>query len=109
MYDRYTVEVRAAAVKTYRAERDLAEWSMRAADKLGRRSCPAMVIWGRKDPFLPVRYAEIQLRAFRDADVHVLNQSGHWPHLEAASQVEALAANFWAGVSAPSGSQRHQD
>ena len=43
---------------------------------------PALVIWGRRDPYISWRYAERQRESFPDADVRVWNDSGHWPHVQ---------------------------
>jgi len=40
---------------------------------------PALVLWGARDPYLPVRYAERQREVFPDARIVVLEESGHCP------------------------------
>ena len=39
---------------------------------------PALVLWGRHDPYIPVAHAERQREAFPGAEVQVLESSGHW-------------------------------
>jgi len=46
---------------------------------------PALVIWGERDPYLPVRFAE----RFGASDVRLHRDLGHWPHREAPDQVSA--------------------
>ena len=55
---------------------------------------PALVIWGRRDPYISWRYAERQRETFPDAQVHVWEDCGHWPHVQhrerTAEQVTAF-------------------
>ncbi|MBV9160567.1 MAG: hypothetical protein JO309_12545 [Pseudonocardiales bacterium] len=37
---------------------------------------PALVVWGARDPYLPVRYAQRQRETFPHAEVIVLADSG---------------------------------
>jgi pimeloyl-ACP methyl ester carboxylesterase len=50
---------------------------------------PAPVIWGARDPYLPVRYAHRQQDTVANADVIVLPDSGHWPTIDNPVAVEA--------------------
>jgi pimeloyl-ACP methyl ester carboxylesterase len=43
---------------------------------------PALVLWGGKDPFVPVEQAHLQRESFPSAEVHVLDDSGHWPFVD---------------------------
>lgn len=47
---------------------------------------PTQVIWGKDDTFLPAALS----RRFGTDNVHVLENTGHWPMLEQASQVHQL-------------------
>ena len=47
---------------------------------------PTQVIWGEKDAFLPVALS----RRFGTDNVHVLEDTGHWPMLEQANEVHRL-------------------
>lgn len=49
---------------------------------LGSQQLPALVIFGRKDPFISWRYAERQRETFPDAEVHVWDDCGHFPHAQ---------------------------
>lgn len=50
---------------------------------------PTQVIWGEKDNFLPVTLAN----RFGTDNVHILENTGHWPMLEQAKKVHALIKN----------------
>jgi pimeloyl-ACP methyl ester carboxylesterase len=47
---------------------------------------PTQVIWGKEDRFLPVSLAD----RFGTDNVHVLENTGHWPMLEQAEKVHEL-------------------
>jgi pimeloyl-ACP methyl ester carboxylesterase len=57
---------------------------------------PALVLWGDRDPYLPVRYAERQRAFFSRAEVHLLADSGHWPHVDNPEAVADLVVPFLA-------------
>lgn len=59
---------------------------------------PTLVIWGAHDPYLPVRYAARQRETFPNAEVHVLSNSGHWPHHDDPETVASLLYEFLAGI-----------
>ena len=40
---------------------------------------PALVLWGRHDPYVPARFAEYQREVFPHARILLLENSGHWP------------------------------
>jgi pimeloyl-ACP methyl ester carboxylesterase len=78
MYDHYDRGTRRTVLRLYRnrANDDV----LRAASQLFRGlDRPALVLWGGKDPFVPLRHAEQQRESFPRAEVVVLEESGHWP------------------------------
>jgi pimeloyl-ACP methyl ester carboxylesterase len=52
------------------------------------------VVWGARDPYLPVSLAERQREAFPEAEVVVLNDSGHWPFADNADAVGKAVEEF---------------
>jgi pyruvate dehydrogenase E2 component (dihydrolipoamide acetyltransferase) len=55
------------------------------------RSIPVQIIWGRDDRIIPVAHAE----ALRDkVPVHILDATGHLPHMEKSAEVNRLIARF---------------
>lgn len=56
----------------------LAKW-------LHRIDVPVKIVWGREDRILPVGLLE-GLRAIRHAEIHILENCGHLPHVEKADQ-----------------------
>jgi pimeloyl-ACP methyl ester carboxylesterase len=79
MYDDYDRGTRRTVLKLYRATPDPAIM----ADEIGARVAelhkPALVVWGAKDPYIGVEYAERQREFFDVKDMVILKDSGHWP------------------------------
>ncbi len=51
-------------------------------EALSPRELPALVIYGKKDPFISWKYAERQRETFPEAEVHVWEDCGHFPHVQ---------------------------
>jgi len=94
LYDDYDRDTRRAVLRLYRATNDpagLAEHLAAALRPLGR---PALVLWGKHDPYIDYRYAERQREVFPQAEVVVLEQSGHWPFADDAEAVARHVVPF---------------
>jgi pimeloyl-ACP methyl ester carboxylesterase len=83
-----------AVLELYRATRDPEPAFGRIGPALRQLDRPACVIWGAGDPFLPVRYAEVQRDSFPRAEVHVLEGLGHWPFIDDPASVRDIVSNF---------------
>jgi pimeloyl-ACP methyl ester carboxylesterase len=57
---------------------------------------PTLVVWGKHDPYIKVEQAEAQRQTFSDAEVVVLEDSGHWPMWDAPEEIEAAIVPFLA-------------
>lgn len=92
MYDDFDTPTRKAVLKLYRARPSSAmeqlSTGLRAHDR------PALVVWGAKDPYIPVEQADLQLRTFPSAEVHVLDDSGHWPFIDNPERTRELVVPF---------------
>jgi pimeloyl-ACP methyl ester carboxylesterase len=55
---------------------------------------PALVIWGSRDPYLPVEQAELQRRSFPTSQVEVIEGAGHWVFWEEPEEVASLVLPF---------------
>jgi pimeloyl-ACP methyl ester carboxylesterase len=71
-----------AVLRFYRATPDLGAVTERAAVSLRTANPPTLVIWGAQDPYVQVRYAEVQRLYFPRAEIVVLPRSGHWPYVD---------------------------
>jgi pimeloyl-ACP methyl ester carboxylesterase len=93
MYDDYDRGTRKLVLRLYR-NRTNDELLEAAAAHFATLDRPALVVWGASDPFVPVRHAEQQKRAFPRAEVVVLEGSSHWPFLDDPEGTAAAVIPF---------------
>lgn len=93
MYDDYDRGTRRLVLRLYRNRTD-DELLEAAAAHFAALDRPALVVWGGADPFVPVRHAEQQRRAFPRAEIVVLDGSSHWPFLDDPEGVAAAVVPF---------------
>ena len=98
MYDDYDRATRRAVLRLYRATANPSDSATRLADAIRPLARPALVVWGAKDPFIPVEQAERQRETFPGAEVVVLPESGHWPFADNPEGVAAAAIPFLRSV-----------
>ena len=67
---------------------------------------PALVVWGRNDPYIPVEQAERQRQTFPSARVVVLDRSGHWPFVDDLEGVAGPVLQFLREVTGVPARQR---
>lgn len=96
MYDNYDRATRCAALRYYRSaiRPERADIGRKQAAVLSRRPRPALVIWGERDIFIPAKHAHDQRQAFPDAEIHLLEDSGHWPFVDNAARTRRLFVSF---------------
>ena len=85
---------RKAILDFYRATPDLGASTAAAAAALRDVNPPTLVIWGAGDPYVPVRFAELQRAFFPRAEIVVLPTGGHWPLLDDPEVVTAAVVAF---------------
>jgi pimeloyl-ACP methyl ester carboxylesterase len=93
MFDDFDKGTRNAVLELYRAT-DEQRIGRDLAQALGGLDRPVLVIWGAKDPYVPVRWAERQKRFFPRARVVLLDRSGHWPFADDPERVAAEVVPF---------------
>jgi pimeloyl-ACP methyl ester carboxylesterase len=64
----------------------------RAGERLRDITAPALVVWGKRDPFIPVEFA----RRYSDAlggqsSIEAIGEAGHWFWLDRPESVDAVA------------------
>jgi pimeloyl-ACP methyl ester carboxylesterase len=96
MYAEYDRVTRCAILGTYRSVSDVDAFARRQSDALRPLKRPALVIWGAHDPYLPTQLAYNQRLTFPSADVHILDNGGHWPFIDDPLQVKRLVVPFLA-------------
>jgi pimeloyl-ACP methyl ester carboxylesterase/2-polyprenyl-6-methoxyphenol hydroxylase-like FAD-dependent oxidoreductase len=94
MFNDLDRDTRDAILRLYQSVDDVAGAARQLAEALRSLRSPALVIWGRHDPYLPAALADRQREAFPGAQVHVLDGSGHWPFIDQADRVEQLLVGF---------------
>lgn len=62
-----------------------------AGARLGELRCPALVLWGAEDPYLPTRFAHAYAEAFGgEVRVEVEPDAGHWPWIDRPELVKRV-------------------
>jgi pimeloyl-ACP methyl ester carboxylesterase len=85
---------RRAVLAFYRATPDLGVATLASAAALRRVDPPTLVIWGAGDPYVPVRFAQVQKRFFPRAEIEVLPHCGHWPLVDDPDRVTDAVVGF---------------
>lgn len=85
---------RRAILRLYRATGDPSGDACRLSPVLAPLRRPALVIWGARDPYIPLEQAGTQRVTFPDAEVVVLAKSGHWPFVDAPGAVHSAVIPF---------------
>lgn len=93
-YDYFDRGTRCAILRLYRAMPNLSELGREHAEALRPHDRPALVIWGDRDPFLPQYLANSNREGFPDADVHIFENSGHWPFVDTEDRTVDLMSRF---------------
>lgn len=93
-YDYFDRGTRCAILKIYRAMPNMQELGREHSEALRPYDKPALVIWGDRDPFLPQHNAALQREGFPSADVHVFENSGHWPFVDEVDRTVRLMSDF---------------
>ncbi|PYO28249.1 MAG: alpha/beta hydrolase [Gemmatimonadetes bacterium] len=94
MFDDYDAGTRRAVLRLYRATSDPAGAAERLAAALRPLARPALVVWGKHDPYISVTHARRQREVFPDAQIVVLERSGHWPFVDDPSAVAQVVLPF---------------
>ncbi len=98
MYDDSDAGTTRAVLSLYRATDDPGGVGRRHATALAPLDRPALVVWGARDPYLPVALAERQQEAFPSAEIAILEDSGHWPFADDPDAVGRHVERFLRGV-----------
>ena len=85
-------DTRKAFFRTLHAVIDLGGQAVSATDRLYLASqMPTLIVWGTRDPVIPVRHAVAAHEAMPGSRLEVIDEVGHFPHCEAPERfVEAL-------------------
>jgi pimeloyl-ACP methyl ester carboxylesterase len=61
-----------------------------AGRDLGRLDCPALVVWGERDPYLPIRFGEAFAEALPNSELDLVAGAGHWPWIDDVRVVDRV-------------------
>jgi pimeloyl-ACP methyl ester carboxylesterase len=86
---------RMAFFRTLRAVIDLGGQSVGAADRLYLAAhIPTLVIWGARDPLIPVSHAIAAHEAIPGSRLEIFEDVGHYPHCEAPARFVDVLVDF---------------
>jgi pimeloyl-ACP methyl ester carboxylesterase len=63
-----------------------------AGNDLDKLTCPALVLWGDRDPYLPTKFAHDYAATLPDAQLEILEGAGHWPWLDDPSVIDRVSS-----------------
>ena len=52
--------------------------------------CPALVVWGMKDPYIPGRFARAYAERLPNAELLELEDAGHWPWIDRPDLIDTV-------------------
>lgn len=61
-----------------------------AGEDLNRLSCPALVLWGDRDPYFPNKFAAAHAEALPSSQLQIVPGAGHWPWIDDARVVDRV-------------------
>jgi pimeloyl-ACP methyl ester carboxylesterase len=61
-----------------------------AGADLGKLECPALVLWGDRDIYLPTRFAGAYADALPGAELEIVPGAGHWPRIDEPGLVDRI-------------------
>lgn len=98
MFDNFDRGTKRAVLKLYRATSQLGEAAQVFHEALSPLDLDTLVVWGKRDPYVPYKYAERQKETFPRASVHYMEDSGHWPFIDNPARFEEIVLPHLASV-----------
>jgi len=65
-------------------------------DRLSEIKVPTLIVWGKRDGYLPVRQAYKAHRLIRSSRLHIFEDAWHAPHKEHPKEFNRLLLDFFA-------------
>jgi pimeloyl-ACP methyl ester carboxylesterase len=88
IWSRWDAGTRAAVLALYRHANP--DRLALAGSGLGRLDCPALVLWGDRDPYLPTRFARAYADALPNAELELIEGAGHWPLVDRPGEIDRI-------------------
>jgi pimeloyl-ACP methyl ester carboxylesterase len=96
VWDHFDHGTQRAILKLYRAGPP--EELGRVGARLGEIRCPALVLWGAVDPYIPRGFADAYAAALGGpVELEVLDGAGHWPWIDRPEAIDAVARFLTSG------------
>lgn len=61
-----------------------------AGRDLNRLDCPALILWGDGDIYLPTKFADAHAEVLPNAEVEIVSGAGHWPWIDDARVIDRV-------------------
>lgn len=61
-----------------------------AGAELGKLGCPALVLWGERDPYMGPEWARRFAEKLPDAQLEILAGAGHWPWIDDPTAIDRV-------------------
>ena len=61
-----------------------------AGERLGSIAAPSLVVWGRRDRYLPSKFGRAYATRLPNAEFYELTDAGHWPWIEEPEVVDRV-------------------
>jgi pimeloyl-ACP methyl ester carboxylesterase len=88
-------QARAAFVHTLRSVMDVTGQRVNALDRLYLAAdMPTLVVWGGRDPFIPLRHAERAAHLIPGSRLEVFDDAGHFPHRDEPERFARVLLHF---------------
>lgn len=88
----------------FRSLRDVIDFSGQAVSALSRlyraARLPTLIVWGAKDPFIPVSHAIAAHKAIPGSRLEIFDGVGHYPHCEAPERFIEVLVDFMTSTKA---------
>ena len=98
---------RRAFLRTLRAVIDLSGQTVGAGNRLYLAAhIPTLIVWGSRDPFIPVRHAIAAHAAIPGSRLEIFEGVGHYPHCEAPARFVEVLVDFIASTEPAEVSER---
>jgi pimeloyl-ACP methyl ester carboxylesterase len=94
MYDDMDARTRRAILSLYRPKFDWNQRSYELSGTLRRLDRPALIVWGKHDPYIPVAQAARQRESLPHAELLIQEDSGHWPFIDDSGTFEQAVVRF---------------
>ncbi len=66
-------------------------------EKLKTISIPTLIVWGERDPVIPIKYADSFVSSIKDCRFYRMDNCGHTPYVDEPEKFTKLVTDFLMG------------